>query len=154
MSGRPEPKFYQRGVVSRIAEQLLGKLLVTSINGLRSSGIIVETEAYSFREKGCHAYQNKMTRRNEAMFLPGGHAYVYLCYGIHYMFNVVTNVGGRGDAVLIRAVEACGGYRYYEGANASEHRKADNVRTGETGKSHGHQFESEWGEPERPDCMD
>jgi len=67
--------------------------------------IIVETEAYSHTEKGCHAYNNRMTTRNEVMFNEGGHAYVYLCYGIHYLFNVVTNKNGIGDAVLIRALE-------------------------------------------------
>jgi DNA-3-methyladenine glycosylase len=66
--------------------------------------MIVETEAYSFKEKGCHAH-NGMTKRNEVMFDDGGVAYVYLCYGVHEMFNVVTNVKGKADAILIRALE-------------------------------------------------
>ena len=64
----------------------------------------METEAYSYKERGCHAFKG-MTKRNEVMFEAGGRAYVYLCYGIHNMFNVVTNSSGKADAVLIRALE-------------------------------------------------
>lgn len=100
------PSFYVGHPVSYIARSLLGKRLVTSgVNGTLQAGWIVETEAYSHRERGCHAFGNKKTPRNEAMFLPGGHAYVYLCYGIHWMFNVVTGPEGKGDAVLIRALQ-------------------------------------------------
>lgn len=88
-----------------IAKDLLGKVLVTKINRKVIAGIIVETEAYSYREKGCHAYNSRMTERNSVMFKSGGHAYVYLCYGIHHLFNVVTNVEGKADAVLIRALQ-------------------------------------------------
>jgi DNA-3-methyladenine glycosylase len=97
--------FYQRGNVVQIAKELLGKQLFTSVNKKVTGGIIVETEAYSWKEKGCHAYQNKKTARNEVMFLKGGHAYVYLCYGIHEMVNVVTNTEEIAEAVLIRAIE-------------------------------------------------
>jgi len=97
--------FYQRQDVSRIAKELLGKVLFTRLDGQITAGIIVETEAYSYRERGCHAFQNRMTARNQVMFETGGHAYVYLCYGIHHMFNVVTNVKGLADAVLVRALE-------------------------------------------------
>lgn len=104
MNVLPE-SFYQRNQVTTIAKQLLGKKLVTNILGRRSAGLIVETEAYSYRERGCHAYDNKMTNRNKVMFEAGGVAYVYLCYGIHHLFNVVTNKCGVADAVLIRALE-------------------------------------------------
>lgn len=104
MNALPEP-FYQRNDVTTIARQLLGKKLVTNIFGKRTSGLIVETEAYSYRERGCHAYDSRMTNRNKVMFEAGGVAYVYLCYGIHHLFNVVTNKGGVADAVLIRALE-------------------------------------------------
>ena len=97
--------FYRRNAVTRIAQQLLGKGLFTKINGRVTGGLIVETEAYSWKERGCHAYNNRMTARNEVMFRDGGLAYVYLCYGIHQMFNVVTNREGQADAVLIRALE-------------------------------------------------
>jgi len=101
--------FYARKDVTQIARQLLGKKLITNILGKRSAGIIVETEAYSFRERGCHAYDSKMTNRNKVMFEAGGVAYVYLCYGIHHLFNVVTNKPGLADAVLVRALEPCEG---------------------------------------------
>jgi DNA-3-methyladenine glycosylase len=97
--------FYARNNVTQIARQLLGKKLITNVLGKISAGIIVETEAYSFRERGCHAYENRMTNRNKVMFETGGVAYVYLCYGIHHLFNVVTNQQGMADAVLVRALE-------------------------------------------------
>lgn len=96
--------FYQREDVVQIAKDLIGKVLVTNIDGKISSGIICETEAYSEREKGCHAYLGKKTARNEVMFGEGGFSYVYLCYGIHHLFNVVTNVSGCAEAVLIRGI--------------------------------------------------
>lgn len=97
--------FYQRPDVVKIARQLLGKVLCTNIDGMRTTGIIVETEAYSWKERGCHAYASKKTNRNAIMFEKGGHAYVYLCYGMHYLFNVVTNKPSLPEAVLIRAIE-------------------------------------------------
>lgn len=97
-------EFYLRKNVTSIARQLIGKILLTNVDGQVAGGAIVETEAYSFKEKGCHAYRG-MTKRNEVMFKDGGVAYVYLCYGVHEMFNVVTNVKGKADAVLVRALE-------------------------------------------------
>lgn len=97
--------FYQGNNVVKIAKNLLGKALFTKRNGIVTGGLIVETEAYSWKEKGCHAYDARKTGRNAIMFQKGGHAYVYLCYGIHYLFNVVTNGEGTADAVLIRAIE-------------------------------------------------
>lgn len=97
--------FYQRTDVVKIARELLGKVLFTNVNGIITGGIIVETEAYSWREKGCHAYGSKKTNRNAVMFEKGGYAYVYLCYGMHYLFNIVTNKPSVPEAVLIRALE-------------------------------------------------
>jgi DNA-3-methyladenine glycosylase len=97
--------FYERKNVVKIARELLGKGLFTKVDGIITGGIIVETEAYSWKEKGCHAFGGKMTNRNEIMFGKGGHAYVYLCYGMHNLFNVVTNTEGTADAVLVRALE-------------------------------------------------
>lgn len=98
--------WYQQDNVVEVARQMLGKILCTNINGQLTTGRIVETEAYSGRnDKACHANGHKKTKRNEIMFSAGGHAYIYLCYGIHHLFNVVTNVEGMADAVLIRAVE-------------------------------------------------
>jgi DNA-3-methyladenine glycosylase len=96
--------FYQRQNVVKIAQEALGKVLCTRINGEVTAGMIVETEAYSSKEKGCHAYNGK-TERNKTMFEEGGVAYVYLCYGIHHLFNIVTNDLGKADAVLIRALK-------------------------------------------------
>jgi DNA-3-methyladenine glycosylase len=101
--------FYQRDNVVQIARELLGKVLVTVSNGQLTSGMIVETEAYSWKERGCHAYQNRKTGRNAVMFLPGGITYVYLCYGMHNMVNVVTNRENVAEAVLIRALEPLDG---------------------------------------------
>jgi DNA-3-methyladenine glycosylase len=97
--------FYQQSNVVKVARELLGKQLFTKVDGQTTAGIIVETEAYSRNERGCHAYGNKKTQRNAVMFQPGGFSYVYLCYGIHNLFNVVTNQDGVADAVLIRALE-------------------------------------------------
>ncbi len=97
--------FYQRTNVVKIARELLGKVLVTNIDGVVTSGIIVETEAYSWKERGCHAFGKRKTARNAVMFREGGYAYVYLCYGIHYLFNVVTNRPDTPEAILIRALE-------------------------------------------------
>ncbi len=104
--------FYQRNTVTRIARDLLGKALFTRIDGKVTAGLIVETEAYSWRERGCHAYNNRMTARNAVMFGQGGHAYVYLCYGMYNLFNVVTNREGKADAVLIRALDPLEGMHF------------------------------------------
>ncbi|MGN0917168.1 MAG: DNA-3-methyladenine glycosylase [Candidatus Enterousia sp.] len=66
---------------------------------------ISELELYHESERGCHAYGGKCTSRNDAMFLDGGHAYVYLCYGLHNMLNIVLGASGTGVAVLIRSLE-------------------------------------------------
>jgi DNA-3-methyladenine glycosylase len=98
--------WYMQGDVAGLAKKLLGKVLCTNIDGYNTSGIIVETEAYcSINDKACHANGQKKTERNAVMFEEGGHAYVYLCYGIHHLFNVVTNRKGVADAVLVRAVQ-------------------------------------------------
>ncbi len=97
--------FFQRKNVIQISKELLGKTVSTVCNGQITSGIIVETEAYSFRERGCHAYLNRMTERNRVMFEEGGVAYVYLCYGIHNLFNIVTNKKDKAEAVLIRSLQ-------------------------------------------------
>lgn len=101
-----EMSWYLNDDVAYIARKLLGATLCTHINGELTTAKIVETEAYSGNnDKACHANGQRMTIRNKVMFGPGGHAYVYLCYGIHHLFNVVTNKKGSADAVLIRAVE-------------------------------------------------
>jgi DNA-3-methyladenine glycosylase len=96
--------YFQHEDVVWLARDLLGKVLVTAIGNVRTSGIITETEAYSFRERGCHAYAGKMTPRNKVMFGEGGVAYVYLCYGMHHLFNIVSNREGIAEAVLVRGI--------------------------------------------------
>jgi len=96
--------FYTRDDVLAISRDLLGKRLCTRINGGLAKAIITETEAYAgVDDRASHAFGGRRTARTEPMFAEGGVAYVYLCYGIHYLFNVVTNVEGTPDAVLIRA---------------------------------------------------
>jgi DNA-3-methyladenine glycosylase len=98
--------FYKRENVLQIAEELLGKLLVTSKNGITTSGRIVECEAYAgIPDKASHAYGGRRTHRNEVMYGEAGLAYVYLCYGIHHLFNVVTHSKDIPHAILIRSLE-------------------------------------------------
>lgn len=102
-------EFYTRKDVIKIAKDLLGKILVTNLNDECTSGRIVETEAYAGEiDRASHAFRGR-TPRTEVMFGEGGRAYVYLCYGIHQMFNIVTNVEGTPHAILIRAVEPISG---------------------------------------------
>ena len=111
----PDRSFFQRSNVTKVAADLLGKMLISDIGGQRTVGIIVETEAYSWKERGCHAYQNQMTPRNSTMFREGGILYVYLCYGIHSMLNIVTGKEGEAEAVLIRALEPVKGMQVMMG---------------------------------------
>lgn len=98
--------FYQRTDVLQIAKELLGKILVTKWNGIETSGRIVEVEAYNgVVDKASHAAGGRRTNRNEVMYGEGGVSYVYLCYGIHHLFNVVTNKKETPHAILIRALE-------------------------------------------------
>jgi len=98
--------FYRRSDVLLIARELLGKILVTQWDGVRTAGRIVEVEAYNgILDKAAHSYNGRRTARNEAMYAAGGLAYVYLCYGIHHLFNVVTNNKEVPHAILIRAAE-------------------------------------------------
>jgi len=115
MHKRLDLSFYQNPDVITVARELLGKYLVTEIDGLYCSGLITEVEAYRAPDdKACHAYNNRRTKRTEIMFWPGGVAYVYLCYGIHHLFNVVTGDADMAHAVLIRAVEAKDGLEVME----------------------------------------
>ncbi|SJZ52717.1 DNA-3-methyladenine glycosylase [Selenihalanaerobacter shriftii] len=97
--------FYQKDAIT-LARDLLGKYLVRNIDGEEVIAKMVETEAYVGPEdKACHAYQNKRTKRTEAMFKRGGYTYVYLIYGMYNCFNVVADPKEKPEAVLIRAVE-------------------------------------------------
>jgi DNA-3-methyladenine glycosylase len=98
--------FYLNTDVNSLARQLIGKMLFTQIDGEITAGIIVETEAYAgIEDKASHAYGGRLTDRTKTMYLQGGVSYVYLCYGIHSLFNVVTGPLNTPHAVLIRGVE-------------------------------------------------
>ena len=114
--------FYSGPDVVAIARELLGKTLVTYVNGQYTSGIIIETEAYNgIFDKASHAYGNRRTKRTETMYKAGGIAYIYLCYGIHSLFNVVTNSADIPHAVLIRGIYP------KEGQEVMSHRIAGQV---------------------------
>ncbi|MFB3388348.1 DNA-3-methyladenine glycosylase [Flavobacterium sp. LAR06] len=98
--------YYLHQDVLFLAKDLLGKVLFTQIEGQVTAGVIVETEAYFGEiDKASHAYGGRRTNRTEIMYSEGGVSYVYLCYGIHHLFNIVTSVKNEPHAVLIRAIE-------------------------------------------------
>ncbi len=102
--------FYERADVVQIAKDLLGKELHTYIDGKLTSGIITETEAYNgIIDRASHAFGKRYTNRTKTMYEAGGISYVYLCYGIHHLFNVVTNIEGEPHAVLIRNIKPAKG---------------------------------------------
>lgn len=99
-------QFYDREDVVAIARELIGKIIVTKFHGVVTSARIVETEAYiAINDKASHAFGGRRTARNEHMYSKPATSYVYICYGLHHLFNVVTNKKNVPDAVLIRAVE-------------------------------------------------
>jgi len=111
--------FYQHDDVLSISRELLGKVLVSRVRDestgkiVTTSGIIIETEAYRGPEdKASHAYNYRRTKRTETMFAAGGRAYVYLCYGIHSLFNVVTGPQGTPHGVLVRAIRPLAGIEH------------------------------------------
>ena len=132
-------EFYKRKNVVKVARDLIGKIIVTNIDGILTSGRIVETEAYAgIADKASHAYKGKRTKRNEAMYSHAATAYVYICYGIHQMFNIVTNEKEIPHAVLIRAVEPIEGVNIMLARTGKK--KADSTLTkgpGNVGKAMG-----------------
>jgi DNA-3-methyladenine glycosylase len=102
--------FYKRKDVVLIAKELIGKIIITNFDGVITSGRIVETEAYvAIIDKASHSFNGRRTARNEHMYNDGGTAYIYICYGLHHMMNIVTNKKNIPDAVLIRAIEPLAG---------------------------------------------
>ncbi|MBL0054638.1 MAG: DNA-3-methyladenine glycosylase [Chitinophagaceae bacterium] len=99
-------QFYLGKDVVALARNLIGKRLVTRFNGEVTVARIIETEAYiGLADKASHSFGGRRTARNEHMYALGGTAYVYICYGMHHLFNVVTNEKDIPDAVLIRAAD-------------------------------------------------
>ena len=97
--------FFERSAET-VARELLGKVLVSTVDGVRTAGVIVETEAYlGSDDPGSHAATKGITLRNQVMYGPPAHAYVYFTYGSHHMLNLVTGPIGVAGAVLVRAVE-------------------------------------------------
>lgn len=97
--------YYLHDDVVEIASDLIGKKLVTNFNGKLTSGIITETEAYAGEtDRASHAFGGRRTVRTETMYAKGGISYVYLCYGIHHLFNIVTNQRDIPHAILIRGI--------------------------------------------------
>jgi len=97
--------FYRGSEILQIGKELLGKYLFTRFDGKLTGGMIIETESYKGPEdKASHAYGNRKTKRTRTLFENGGVAYVYLCYGIHHLFNVVTYKAGIPHAILVRAI--------------------------------------------------
>jgi len=102
-----QKSFFLRKDTLQIAKELLGKYLLTDIDGAGiTGGKIVEVEAYLGKEdKASHGYNGRRTKRSENLYGEGGGAYVYFCYGIYYLFNAVTGKENTANAVLIRAIE-------------------------------------------------
>lgn len=120
--------FYNRKDVVEIAKELIGKIIVTNFDDALTAARIVETEAYNgIVDKASHAYNNRRTARTEIMFGNGGNAYVYLCYGIHHLFNVVTNAKDIPHAILIRGAEPV--YGIHTMLERSGKNKPDNTLT-------------------------
>jgi len=109
----PPVEFFMETDTLHLAKELLGMMLITRFEGVETSGRIVETEAYlGETDRASHAFGGKRTQRTETMYLPGGHAYVYLCYGIHHLFNIVTHQKDVPHAILIRAIEPIEGIEH------------------------------------------
>ena len=125
MMGRRLPrKFYSRTDTVKVAQELLGKLLVVpDSKGRRVSGMIVETEAYlGVVDRGAHSYGGRRTARNEVMYGLAGHVYVFFVYGMYYQFNVVTGPVDHPHAILIRGVEPV------EGIDMMRERRGEKIR--------------------------
>lgn len=120
-------EFYTRDVVS-LSKDLLGKIIVRRYDNKVLKAKIVEVEAYAGAvDKGCHAYDYKKSEKNKAMFMKGGHLYVYAIYGANWCINVTAAVDGNPSATLIRAVEIIDGMDHAK-ANRGNPKTAANMK--------------------------
>jgi len=120
--------FYEQKT-ALVAKNLLGQKLVRVYRGKRIAGIITETEAYlGVDDPACHSFGGRHTPRVKSLYLPGGHAYVYFVYGMHFCFNVVTGTSHHPEAVLIRSLEPAEGIEWMEKFRGQTNRK--NLTTG------------------------
>jgi DNA-3-methyladenine glycosylase len=109
-AGRSLPVEFYRRPAELVARELLGCVLLRELEGERLAVRLVETEAYlGAPDRASHAWAGRRTARNESLYLPGGHAYVYFIYGMHFCLNAVTGEAGEGGAVLLRAGEPVAG---------------------------------------------
>lgn len=105
-------EFYKQGALT-LAKELLGKVVVRTVDNVTLRAKIVETEAYIGEiDKASHAYNGRRTERTEPLFREGGIAYVYFIYGKYYCFNVISGVENKGEGVLIRALEPLNEFDY------------------------------------------
>lgn len=105
-------EFYKQGALT-LAKELLGKVVVRTVDNVTLKANIVETEAYIGEiDKASHAYNGRRTERTEPLFREGGISYVYFIYGKYYCFNVISGVEDKGEGVLIRALEPLNEFDY------------------------------------------
>jgi len=120
--------FYLNEDVVSLAKQCLGKALYTKIDGKVTGGLITETEAYRGpQDRASHAYNNRRTKRTEVMFAQGGVCYVYLCYGVHYLLNIVTNQEEIPHAILLRGLHPTKGIEHMKRRRG---KRAQNLASG------------------------
>lgn len=97
--------YYQSSDIVMLARDLIGKHLFTQVAGIVTAGMITETEAYAgINDRASHAFGGRRTERTKVMYREGGCCYVYLCYGMHHLFNIVTGKEEEPHAVLIRGI--------------------------------------------------
>jgi DNA-3-methyladenine glycosylase len=124
----PLPLSFYRRPAEEVAPDLIGRLLVRQLGRRRLVLRLVETEAYlGAPDRAAHAWRGRRTARNESLYLPGGHAYVYFVYGMHWCLNVVCGEPDEGGAVLLRAGEPLLG----ESTMRARRGLADRVRPGD-----------------------
>lgn len=117
-------EFYLKPALT-VARRILGKYIVRVYRGQKIVGKIVEVEVYySAKDRASHAFGGKVTKRNSAEYLEGGHVYIYLVYGMHWQFNISTGPAGHPECLLVRAVEPVKGFKDREGSGPGKFCKA------------------------------